>query len=153
MLACIAAVLLCAQKPAVVPDDPALIEALRAMPSTRALVETAAEHRVQILLATVGADAKGRPVLARRGYRVDAEYYYPASAVKLIGAIAALEDLDERRIREPRLSEDTPLVFHPLFEGEVIEDRDPTHLADGRITLRHEIRKLFLVSDNAAFNR
>lgn len=144
---------LLAQKPAAIPDDAALVEALRAMPAARALVENAAEHRVQVLLASVAKDAQGRPDLARRGFRVDAEYFYPASSIKLLGAIAALEDLDERRAKEPRLGEDTPLAFHPLFEGEVVEDRDPTHLDGNRITLRHEIRKLFLVSDNAAFNR
>lgn len=153
MFAALFAAFALAQKPAAVPDDAALVEALRAMPAARALVEKAAEHRVQILLATIAKDAQGRPVLARRGFRVDAEYYYPASSIKLLGAIAALEDLDERRVKEPRLTEDTPLVFHPLFEGEVIEDRDTTHQDGGRITLRHEIRKLFLVSDNAAFNR
>lgn len=152
----IAALLLAAaaaQKAASVPDDPALVAALRASPAALRVLEKAEQHRVQVLLATVGTDPKGRPVLARRGYRVDAEYFYPASSIKFLAAIAALEDLDERRAKEPRIGEDTPLVFHPLFEGEAIEDADPTHLSGGAITLRHEVRKLFLVSDNAAFNR
>ena len=45
------------------------------------------------------------------------------------------------------------MVFHPLFAGEEREEGDPTNLDGGAITVRHEIRKLFLVSDNAAFNR
>jgi hypothetical protein len=136
-----------------VPDDAALGEALRALPAAHAVLEKADEHRVQVLLATVENDAKGRPTLARRGWRVDREYFYPASAIKLCAAIAALEELDARRVKEPRLSEDVAIVFHPLFAGEEIEQKDPTHLADGTITLRQEIKKLFLVSDNAAFNR
>lgn len=141
------------QKAAPVRHDAALVEALRAIPAAHAVIEKAVEHRAQVLLATVESDAKGRPVLARRGFRVDAEYFYPASAIKFLAAIAALEDLNDLRVKEPRLTEDTRLVFHPLFEGEALEDADTTHLADGTITLRHEIRKLFLVSDNAAFNR
>lgn len=153
MIATAVLALLAAQKPAPVRDDAGLVEALRALPAARAVVENAVEYRGQVLLATIGSDAKGRPVLERRGFRVDAEYFYPASAIKFLAAIAALEDLDERREKEPRLTEDTALVFHPLFAGEEIEDKDVSHLAGGTITLRQEIRKLFLVSDNAAFNR
>ncbi len=153
MIAVLLALLPLLQKPAPVRDDPALVEALRALPAARSVLDKAEEHRAQVLFATVEADAKGRPILARRGFRVDAEYFYPASAIKFLAAIAALEDLNERRLKEPRLSEDTALVFHPLFTGEEVEDADVTHLADGKITLRQEIRKLFLVSDNAAFNR
>lgn len=146
---------LCAalQTPGTVPDDPALVEALRAHPGSAAVVARAAEYRAQVLVATIADDEQGRRVLHRRGFRADAEYFYPASAIKFLAAIAALEDLNLRRAKDARLCEDTPLTFHPLFAGEVIQDSDPKHLAGGAITLRHEIRKLFLVSDNAAFNR
>ncbi|MBL8861878.1 MAG: serine hydrolase [Planctomycetes bacterium] len=144
---------LAAQRPVPLADDPELVAALRAHPGSSAVVEAAATHRAQVLLATIGKDAKERLVLERRGFRVDAEYFYPASSIKFLAAIAALEDLNTRRVKEPRLTEDTPLVFHPLFAGEVIEDTDPSHLESGKITLRQEIRKLFLVSDNPAFNR
>jgi hypothetical protein len=151
VLALLLAALAAPQK--AVPDDPALAAALRGLPAAAAVLEHAEEHRVQVLLASVGADAKGRPVLVRRGLRVDREYVYPASAIKLCAAVAALETLNALRRKEPRLTEDTPLAFHPLFAGEELEQKDPSNLEGGTITLRHEIRKLFLVSDNAAFNR
>ncbi len=141
------------QKPEAIRDDPVLVEALRARPLALAVVERAEEYRAQVLFARIEKDAKGRLVLARRGFRVDAEYFYPASSIKFLAAIGALEDLNERRAKDPRLTEETPLVFHPLFPGEEIEEKDPTHLGGGTITLRQEIRKLFLVSDNPAFNR
>jgi len=153
MIALALLALLALQKPVAVPDDAALGEALRALPAARAVLDKADEHRAQVLLATIGEDAKGRPILVRRGLRVDREYFYPASAIKLCVAIAALEELAARRVKEPRLTEDLALVFHPLFPGEEIEAKDPTHLDGGTITLRQEIKKLFLVSDNAAFNR
>ena len=37
--------------------------------------------------------------------------------------------------------------------GGTYEEADESNLEGGRITVRHEIRKLFLVSDNRAFNR
>jgi hypothetical protein len=93
-------------------------------------------------------------VLRQSAYRAGAEYFYPASSIKLFAAMAALERLAE--LAEEiglELGPDTPLVYHPLFDGEGLEDADPSHLADGTITARHEIRKLLLVSDNEAFNR
>ncbi len=141
------------QGPIPMRDDAALADALRGVPALAAAMEHAADHRIQVLLASVEKDPRGQFVLARRGFRVDAEYFYPASSIKLCAAVAALEDLDERRVKDARLTEDTPLEFHPLFEGEAIESTDVGHLKDGTITLRQEIRKVFLVSDNAAFNR
>ena len=46
---------------------------------------------IQILLSEVREDPGGVPTLRRHGFRVDAEYFYPASSVKLCGAIAALK--------------------------------------------------------------
>lgn len=107
------------------------------------------EHRLQILVSEVTTSDAGRVSLRRHGYRVDAENFYPASAIKLAGAVAAatvVESLDG-------VSFETPMRFHPLFEGEELETDDPSNLAGGKITVGHEIRKLFLVSDNEAFNR
>jgi hypothetical protein len=145
--------LIAIQRPAAVPDDAALVESLRALPASRDALEHADSRRVQVLLANESLDAKGRPVLVRRGFRVDAEYFYPGNAIELLAAVAALEDVNDRHEEDARISETTPLAFHPLFAGQAIEDRDVTHVADGTITLRHEIRKLFLAADDAAANR
>ena len=52
-----------------------------------------AGHRLQILVAQVEpATEPDRPsTLRRTGFRVDEEYFYPASAVKLCGVVAAVE--------------------------------------------------------------
>ena len=114
-------------------------------------------HRVQVILGTLETGADGRPALRQVAYRAGAEYFYPASTVKLLGAVAALERLGQLRDQTigsgHDLGVDTPLVYHPLFEGETLEDRDPSNVGAGTITLRHQIRKLFLVSDNEAFNK
>src|SRR5262249_35663308 len=105
-----------------------------------------------ILVAEI-ASRDGKPVLVRHGWRVDREYVYPAGALGLVAAVAALEKLGEMEKKEPALSETTPLAWWPLSKGETKEEKDATNLEGGRITLLHEIRKTFLVSDDAAFNR
>jgi hypothetical protein len=132
--------------------DPAAI--LAAHPELRTVAADPARHRLQVVLGTIVERAGSRPRLVQRAYRAGEEYLYPASTVKLLGAVAALERLEELR-RETGLpiDADTALVYHPLFAGEQLEDRDPTHLADGRLTVRHLIRQVFLVSDNEAFNK
>ncbi len=128
-------------------------EILRSHPGLAEVLAAAPDHRLQAVLGLVEQGPDG-PRLVQHGFRLDAEYFYPASAVKLFAAVAALERLAElRRETGLPLDVDTPLVFHPLFEDEALDEADESNLDGGRITVRHEIRKLFLVSDNRAFNR
>ena len=108
----------------------------------------AEELRLQILVSEIRPDGG----LLRHGFRVDAEYLYPASTIKLCSAVAALQWLGEQR-ESLAVDLNTPLAYHPLFPDEVYEDRDDTNLEGGAITVGHEVRKLFLVSDNRAHNR
>lgn len=140
--------------PAKAAEGDLLLDILASHPGLRAVAADAEAHRLQIVLGLVEEGPGGRPVLVQHGLRLDAEYFYPASTVKLFAAVAALERLAElRRETGLPLDLDTPLVVHPLFADEELEDTDPSNLAGGRITVRHELRKLFLVSDNRAFNR
>lgn len=133
---------------------PEPLRSILAAPALAAVLARAAEHRVQVVLGTVEPAADGRPTLRQVGFRAGAEYFYPASAVKLFAAVAALEHLAElRRDTGLPLGVDTPLAIHPLFADQQRLDADPTNLAGGTVTVRHEVRKLFLVSDNDAFNR
>ncbi len=126
---------------------------LRSHPGLERVLDAAHDHRLQVVLGLVEQGPAG-PRLVQHGLRLGDEYFYPASSVKLFAAVAALERLAELR-RETGLviDQETPLVFHPLCGDEVLEDTDDSNLEGGHITVRHEIRKLFLVSDNRAFNR
>jgi hypothetical protein len=127
---------------------------LESHPGTAAILANAPRYRLQAVYGVVEPDGEGRPRLVQHGFRVGAEYFYPASAVKLLAAAAALERLEAlRRETGLPLDVDTPLAIHPLFSGETLIDADPSNLEGGAVTLRHEIRKLFLVSDNESFNR
>lgn len=141
------------------PDGPAAVEdstglagvvnsVLASDPRFEALAADPAAHRLQVLVSRVVEGQDGAPTLERHGYRVDAEYVYPASAVKTCAAVAAVLELEARD-----LSLDAPLVLHPLFDDEERDEGDTSNLAGGAITVRHELRKLFLVSGNRAYNR
>ena len=115
-------------------------------------VQAPEDHRLQILISEVRDTPRG-PTLVRHGYRLGAEYFYPASTIKLAAAIAACQEIDRlRAFTGLPITLDTPITFDPLFPGESREDADPTNLESSRITTGHEIRKLFIVSDNTAFN-
>jgi hypothetical protein len=127
--------------------------AMRTKPATAAVLAAAEDHRLQMLLTQVEW-RDGRWVRVREQvFRVDAEYAYPASAIKLIGAIAAVARMQDLARANPAIGLDTPLSFEPLFPGEEAWRHYPSNLDGASVTLRHEIRKLFLVSDNPAYNR
>lgn len=145
----------CASRGPLEPAPPAPLDSILASdPVLRRDLATARARRIQVVLGWIDESVPGRPVLRQAGFRSGAEYFYPASSIKLFAAIAALERLEQLRAETGLdLTLDTPLVYHPIFEGEARAEEDPTHLANGKITLRHEIRKLFLVSDNESFNK
>ncbi len=120
----------------------------------RQAIDRGPELRLQVLIAELDESPGRPPTLRRHGFRVDAEYFYPASSIKLCAAVAALQEVERLEAAQPgtQLAE-APLEIAPLFAGDVSQTNDPSHLAGGRITVAHEVRKLALVSDNQAFNR
>lgn len=110
--------------------------------------------RVQVLISEVVTNQNGHVNLKRSGYRVGAEYFYPASSIKLCAAVAALQTIEtlQAQYHTTDLLE-TPLEIAPLFPGDSAQTNDPSNLAGGFITVGQEIRKIGLVSDNQAFNR
>ncbi len=129
----------------IMPGSSAKFERLLASPE---------EFRLQVLVSEVVTNRNGHVELTRYGYRVDAEYFYPASAIKLCAAVAALQAIG--RITPRSLSTDladAPMEIAPLFSGDVAQAGDESNLKGGEITVGHELRKLALVSDNQAFNR
>src|SRR6267154_3475253 len=77
-------------------------------------------------------------------------YFYPASTVKLPVAILALQKLAELKI--PGLDRNSTMITGRDGNEQTAVCNDPT-TADGRPSIAHYIKKIFLVSDNDAFNR
>ncbi len=128
-------------------------EILRADERLAPFLDEAARYRLQVVLGQIEEGEAGRRLM-QHAFRADAEYFYPASSIKLCAAVAALEELAALgEATGLAIDATTALLFHPLFDDEVLEAEDPSNRAGGRITPGHEIRKLFLVSDNVAYNR
>jgi hypothetical protein len=131
------------------PPDP-LASVLRAHPEWfDAVLARADEHRLQILYTQIDRDAENRPTFRSFSYRLTDAYFYPASTVKLPAAILALEKLNDLAVTG--LTRDTPLRIEAGTPAQTAVERDPTK-ADGLPTIAHYIKKIFLVSDNDAFN-
>lgn len=143
----------CATSPRLTIAD--LTPALQSSSTNMARVLATAETcRVQVLIAEVVTNCSGRAALRRSGYRVDAEYFYPASSIKLCAAVAALQTIEQLQSQHHTSDLlETPLEIAPLFPGDGAQTNDASNLAGGMITVGQEIRKIGLVSDNQAFNR
>jgi hypothetical protein len=125
------------------PDPPEELETLlRGDKELATFLDDAERRRLQVLVAIPDEDTG----LRRLGFRVDAEYFYPASAVKLCAAFGAVEKLDE--IRSSRMSRTASLDTRMRFvDGEGRSRRVLT------TTLRTELEKSLVLSDNEAHNR
>src|SRR5205823_2249605 len=77
-------------------------------------------------------------------------YFNPASTVKLPAVLVALEKLNKMKVKG--VNKYTPLVIDSSFGGQskVLED---TSSSNGLPSIAHYIKKIFLVSDNDAYNR
>lgn len=132
---------------------------LLANPALARVLERAKERRVQVLLSRVVYDKRtGLRRLERAGYRLGAEYFYPASSIKLAAALAvfpAIEAMNSGYADGDKggvVTIDSRLELLGLDAGGIGETADPSNTA-GAITIRRELTKLFVESDNPAFNR
>ena len=92
--------------------------------------------RLQVLITVLERDGTSYRVVERYAYRRGAEYLYPASAIKLVAAAAALELLEERL---PGVALDDLLAARLVTEH-------------GTTTLAETLRRCLVVSSNRAFN-
>lgn len=78
------------------------------------------------------------------------KYFYPASTVKFPAAVLALEKLNELDVKG--LDKYTPLKIDSNFTAQTAVTMDSSSKS-GFPTIANYIKKIFLVSDNDAFNR
>lgn len=108
-------------------------------------------YRLQIIYTKIDRDAHNRPHFTHYTYRVQPDrYFYPASTVKLPGALLALEKLNDLAI--PGLDRNTPMFSDSLpgISSGVLRDSSASNRMP---SVANYIKKIFLVSDNDAFNR
>ena len=120
-------------------------------PKIQNVLENKNEHEIQILLSEIKRNHSGEVLFKESTYQLDEDlYFYPASTAKLPIAILALQKLNSLKDKGIPISGDSPFYIRNKDE-ETIVDRDSTQ-KKGIVTVNHLIKKIFLVSDNDAYN-
>ena len=113
--------------------------------------EAPADYEVQILYTQIDRDEDNRPQFTTYRFGVDPkQYFYPASTVKMPVALLALERLHRLGVRG--LDRDASMKIgadRPPQTPVVTDPTAPSLLP----SVGHYVRKIFLVSDNDAYNR
>jgi hypothetical protein len=105
----------------------------------------------QLIYTQITRDKNNVPRFKNHYLHVDRNrYFYPASTVKLPVALLALEKLNAERI--PGVDKHTAMLTDSAFSGQTKAWSDST-AKNGRPSIAHYIRKIFIVSDNDAYNR
>jgi hypothetical protein len=114
------------------------------------LLQQPEKYRIQIVYTQIDRDARNRPHFQTYTFGDTAQYFYPASTVKMPAAFMALEKLNMLSI--PGADRNSPMLTGAGRAPQTPVDRDST-AANGLPSIAHYINKIFLVSDNDAFNR
>lgn len=118
-------------------------------PKYDSIIKTPQKFKCQILYTKIDRDKNNKPTFETHSFNLNSGgYFYPASTIKFPIAAMTLEKLNN--IED--IDKDTYLNILPGIDGlmGVLSDTtDPS----GYPSIRHYIHKLFVVSDNDAFNR
>ena len=95
---------------------------------------------------------RGEPIFEEYGFQLDDfQYFYPASTAKMPVAILALQKLNELKSNGINIDRKSTFIIKAPQTNEVIFDKDST-AQTGLPSIEHMIKKIFLVSDNDAYN-
>lgn len=109
--------------------------------------------RIQVIYTQIDRDSKQRPRFTDYYYNLDtALYFYPASTVKMPIAFLALEQLEKLRKQGIPVHRNSTMITEKAAASQTVVYNDPT-TPDGRPTVAHYAKKIFVVSDNDASNR
>jgi hypothetical protein len=134
-------------------EDNLILDILRSRES--AVIDTVLadpnKYALQILYTQIDRDENNQPTFTEYAYGVNPNnYFYPASTVKFPVALLALQKLNELDIEG--LDKYATMVTDSAFDGQTRVEYDSTS-ESGRPSVGHYIKKIFIVSDNDAYNR
>ena len=108
-------------------------------------------YHIKIIYTQIDRGARNKPRFTNYYFNIDpSQYFYPASTVKMPVSFLALQRLNE--LKRKGVDKYTTMITEAAYEGQTPVYNDPTS-EDGRPTVAHYIKKIFLVSDNDAYNR
>ncbi len=115
------------------------------------LLQNNSKWQIKIIYTQIDRDAANRPVFTPHLFNFNPhQYFYPASTVKLPVSLLSLQRINELNL--PGLDKYTPMVTDAGYSGQTAAYNDPS-ASDGSPSIAQYIRKIFLVSDNHAFNK
>ncbi|MCF3110714.1 class A beta-lactamase-related serine hydrolase [Niabella sp. CC-SYL272] len=121
-----------------------------ASPLLKSVLEQPEVYQYQLIYTEIKRDAHQKPSFINHYLNVDRNRYFnPASTVKMPVAFAALEKLNRL---EKTVSPQTPMLTDSAFSAQTAVTKDTTS-KNGLPSIEHYIKKIFLVSDNDAYNR
>lgn len=136
----------------IVANSPLLTDILKQYPN---YFDSLLQHndiwQIKIIYTQIDRRTKHHPVFKNYYFNIDPrQYFYPASTVKMPTALLALQKLNQLKIHG--LDKNSTMITDAAYSGQDAVYNDPNS-SDGRPTIANYIRKIFLVSDNDAFNR
>ncbi len=134
-------------------DDPWLEKLLRAQasPLLQKVLDNPDTYQYQLIYTRIDRDKNNRPQFKNQYLHVDRNRYFnPASTVKLPTALVALEKLNSLNVSD--LNKYTPMLTDSAYSRQSAVKTDTT-AENGLPSVAHYIKKIFLVSDNDAYNR
>ncbi|MEM9390135.1 MAG: serine hydrolase [Bacteroidota bacterium] len=115
------------------------------------ILDNLKKHEVQIIYTQINRDSANNPSFKSFYFNVDPErYFYPASTVKMPVAFLALEKLQNLNIKG--LDRNTTFLTDSAYHSQSAAMNDSTS-ENGLPNIAHYIKKIFIVSDNDAYNR
>ena len=121
------------------------------LPKIKAVRENLEDHQVQLLLINIEERNQSLVFKSYRYQQEDSTYFYPASTVKLPVAVLALQKIKQLQARGIPITKDSPFHVIDSKTGEYVQKTDSTQ-PQNQLTIAHLIKKIFLVSDNDAYN-
>jgi hypothetical protein len=115
------------------------------------ILSHAKQLKVQVIYTQIDRDANNNPSFSDHFFNVgDNDYFYPASSVKMPIAFLALQKLNELKL--PGLDKRSSFITEKNYNGQTVTYNDPS-TKHGCPSIAQYIKKIFLVSNNDAFNR
>ncbi|WP_346237388.1 serine hydrolase [Niabella insulamsoli] len=122
-----------------------------ATPQLLQVLDNPETFQYQLIYTKIDRDRHNRPIFTNYYLNVDrGRYFYPASMVKLPTALVALEKINS--LRDKNIDKYSPMLTDSSFKGQTAVLSDKT-AKSGLPSIDHYIKKIFLVSDNDAYNR
>ncbi|RYY62926.1 MAG: hypothetical protein EOO05_00940 [Chitinophagaceae bacterium] len=123
----------------------------RASPQLAAILNQPDTFRYQLIYTKIDRDKNNQPTFKNFSLNVDAgRYFNPASTVKMPVALVAMEKLETLKGKGVGLQ--TSMLTDSAHEGQVQVWTDSS-ASTGLPSIGNYIRKIFIVSDNEAYNR